>query len=160
MKRINIKYTLLLAGILTVAISCKVTKPYEQPQLNTNDLYRGQQTTDTTTIASLPWEKLFTDTVLKALIHEGLYSNLNLKIAVQKIYEAQAALGQSKAALLPSLSASAGVTRSKLSGPSLGYPAGAGPSLLTTQYLLGLCSSWEADIWGKLFCVFCVVFFF
>ena len=85
MKRINIKYTLLLAGILTVAISCKVTKPYEQPQLNTNDLYRGQQTTDTTTIASLPWEKLFTDTVLKALIHEGLYSNLNLKIAVQKI---------------------------------------------------------------------------
>jgi len=150
MKSINIKYTFLTVAFLGIALSCKVTKPYEQPQLNSNDLYRGQQTTDTTTIASLPWERLFTDTVLKALIHEGLYNNLNLKIAVQKIYEAQAALGQSKAALLPSLSASANVTRSKLSGPGLGYPAGAGPSTLTTQYQLGLSTSWEADIWGKL----------
>lgn len=150
MNRINIKYTFFTAIFLGMALSCKVTKPYEQPQLNSNDLYRGHQTTDTTTIATLPWERLFADTVLKALIREGLYNNLNLKIAVQKIYEAQAALGQSKAALLPSLSASANVTRSKLSGPSLGYPAGAGPSTLTTQYQLGLSTSWEADIWGKL----------
>ncbi|MCR8561106.1 TolC family protein [Mucilaginibacter sp. BJC16-A38] len=149
MNRSYIKYTLLIA-LLSATLSCKITKTYKQPDLNTNDLYRGKSTTDTTTIATLPWEKLLTDTVLQALIHEGLFNNLNLKIAVQKIYEAQAALGQSKAALLPSLSANASATRSKQSAASLNYPPGTTISTLTTSYQLGLSTSWEADIWGKL----------
>ncbi|MEO6978632.1 MAG: efflux transporter outer membrane subunit [Mucilaginibacter sp.] len=149
MNRTSIKYTFLTIAFLSLALSCKVTEPYEQPQLNTGDLYRGQQTNDTATIASIPWERLFKDTVLKALIHEGLYNNLNLKIAIQKINEAQAALGQSKAALLPSLSAGANVTKSKLSGASLGLAAG-NVNTLSTNYQLGLTTSWEADVWGKL----------
>ncbi|MDB4920437.1 efflux transporter outer membrane subunit [Mucilaginibacter sp.] len=150
MNRIYIKYTFLTFALLSTALSCKITKTYQRPDLNTADLYRNQQTTDTTTIAAMPWESMFTDTVLKALIHEGLYNNLNLKIAVQKIYEAQATLGQSKAALLPNLSAGANATRSKLSAASLNYPPGTTVSTLTTSYQLGLNSSWEADIWGKL----------
>lgn len=150
MNSFNLKYTFLLFALLSVALSCKVTKTYRRPDLNVSDLYREKSATDTTTIASMPWESLFADTVLKALIREGLYNNLNLKIAVQKIYEAQAALGQSKAALLPSLAANAGVTRSKQSAASLNYPAGTTISTLTTSYQLGLSSSWEADIWGKL----------
>jgi multidrug efflux system outer membrane protein len=150
MNRTYLKYTFLTFALLSTVLSCKITKTYKQPDLNTTDLYRNQQTTDTTTIASMPWEKLFADTVLKALIHEGLYNNLNLKVAVQKIYEAQAALGQSKAALLPSLSANASATRSKLSAASLNYPPGTTISTLTTSYQLGLSSSWEADVWGKL----------
>ena len=65
MNRTSIKYTFLTVAFLSAALSCKVTKPYEQPQLNAGDLYRGQQTTDTATIASMPWESLFKDTVLK-----------------------------------------------------------------------------------------------
>jgi multidrug efflux system outer membrane protein len=150
MNRSNIKYTFLTFVLLSVVLSCKITKRYEQPQLNTSDLYRNQQTTDTTTIAAMPWERLFADTILKALIREGLYNNLNLKVAVQKIYEAQAALGQSKAALFPSLSANANASRSKLSAASLNYPPGTTTSTLINSYQLGLNSSWEADIWGKL----------
>jgi multidrug efflux system outer membrane protein len=111
MNRSYIKYTFLTFALLSVVLSCKITKRYEQPQLNTGDLYRNHQTTDTTTIAAMPWERLFADTILKALIREGLYNNLNLKVAVQKIYEAQAVLGQSKAALFPSLSANANASR-------------------------------------------------
>jgi NodT family efflux transporter outer membrane factor (OMF) lipoprotein len=131
-------------------LSCKVTKTYQQPDLNTNDLYRTQATADTATMAAMPWQSLFTDTVLKALIQEGLYQNLNLKTAVQKIYEAQAALGQSKAAFLPNLSLNANVTQSKQSVASLNLPAGFNINTTTTSYQLGLNSSWEADIWGKL----------
>jgi len=144
-----IKYIFLTTVLAVTALSCSVNKHYEQPQLNTGDLYRGQTGQDTITIANMPWERLFTDTVLKALIHEGLYNNLNLKIAVQKIYEAQAALGQSKAALLPSLSGNVSVTRSKFSAASLGAEPGV-INTLSTTYQLGLSSSWEADIWGKL----------
>ncbi|MDB5090882.1 MAG: hypothetical protein JWR09_4876 [Mucilaginibacter sp.] len=150
MNRTYLKYTFLTFALLSTVLGCKITKTYKQPDLNTTDLYRNQQTTDTTTIASMPWERMFADTVLKALIHEGLYNNLNLKIAVQKIYEAQAALGQSKAALLPNLSANASATRSKLSAASLNYPPGTTISTLTTSYQLGLSTSWEADVWGKL----------
>ena len=150
MNRSYLKYTFLTLALLSTVLSCKVTKPYEQPQLNTGDLYRNQQTTDTTTIAAMPCESMFADTILKALIREGLYNNLNLKVAVQKIQEAQAALGQSKAALLPNLSANASATRSKLSAASLNYPPGTTVSTLTTSYQLGLSTSWEADVWGKL----------
>ena len=150
MNKLCLKYTALVLTIIGVTVSCKVTKPYQRPDLNTNDLFRGQNATDTTTIANMPWETLFADTVLKALIHEGLYNNLNLKVAVQKIYEAQATFGQSKAAFLPNLSGNASATRSKLSAASLDYPVGTTISTLTTSYQLGLSTSWEADIWGQL----------
>jgi outer membrane protein TolC len=140
-----LKYTFLVLALLCVSLSCKVIKPYERPQLNTIDLYRGQTATDTATIAAMPWESLFADTILKSLIREGLNNNLNLKIAVQKIAEAQAALGQTKAAFLPNVSANASTTRSKLSAASLDYPPGTVINTVTTAYQLGISSSWEAQ---------------
>ena len=116
MNKRYLKYTFLLLTIIGTALSCKVTKPYRQPDLNTNDLYRGQTSADSSTIATMPWESLFADTVLKALIHEGLYQNFNLKIAIQKIEEARAAFGQTKAAFLPGLNGNASVTQSKTIG--------------------------------------------
>jgi multidrug efflux system outer membrane protein len=150
MNKRYLKYIYLLLVLMGTVLSCKVTKPYKQPDLNTNDLYRGQTSTDTATIASMPWEKLFADTVLVALIHEGLYQNLNLKVAVQKIEEARAAFGQSKAAFLPSLSGNVSVTQSKQSVASLDYPPGTVVNTKFTSYQLGLSSSWEADVWGQL----------
>ena len=145
-----LKYTFLVLVLVCASLSCKVTKHYQQPDLNTIDLYRNQSTTDTTTIATMPWESLFADTVLKALVREGLYQNLNLKVAVQKIAEAQAALGQTKAAFLPNLSGNASVTRSKQSAASLDYPPGTLVSTLYTAYQVGLSTTWEADVWGQL----------
>jgi len=150
MNKVYLKYILLTLFISSVALSCKVTKPYRQPDLNVNALYRDQANTDITTIANMPWQSLFSDTVLNGLIKEGLAQNLNLKIAVQKIVEAQATLGQTKAALLPSLSGNASVTRSKQSSASLDLPVGTEISTLITTYQLGLSTSWEADVWGKL----------
>src|ERR1035437_10374209 len=133
-----LRYTFFVLAFVCASLSCKITKPYRQPDLNTGDLYRGQSNTHTTTIASMPWENLFADTVLKALIREGLYQNLNLKAAIQKIAEAQASFGQSKAAFLPNLSGNAGVTNSKASLASLNYPPGIVVNTVTTSYQLGL----------------------
>ena len=146
----NFIYFLLLPVLMSIWVSCRVTKPYSRPDLNTTDLYRGQTNTDTATIAAMPWQTLFTDTVLRALISEGLYQNLNLKIAVQKIFEAQATFGQTKAAFFPSLSGNAIATRSRQSLAALDFPSGIAINTLTTTYQLGLSTSWEADIWGQL----------
>src|SRR5580692_3198652 len=121
MNKPYLKYTFLALAVICAMLSCKVTKPYRRPDLNTSDLYRGQGATDTATIANMPWESLFADTVLKALIREGLSQNLNLKEEIQKIEEAQAALRQSKAAFLPNLSGNASIARSEQSIASLNF---------------------------------------
>lgn len=150
MNRRSFKYILPFTLLFSVMLSCKVTKTYNRPDIGTTGLYRDGQTNDTTTIAAMPWQKLFADTILKSLIQEGLNNNLDLKTAVQRILEAQATLQQSKAAFYPSLSGNVGVTRSKQSSAGLNYPAGTIVNTLTTTYQAGLTTSWEADVWGKL----------
>ncbi|MVT12471.1 efflux transporter outer membrane subunit [Chitinophaga tropicalis] len=136
---------LLVAALVAMTASCKVTKPYQRPeQVADNALYRDVNTTDSATIANMPWQQLFTDTDLQALIQEGISNNLDLKIAVARIKSASANLQQSKLAFLPTLDATASATKKKLS-----VTQGAG-FLATTSYELSLSSSWEADIWGKL----------
>ncbi|GAA3971058.1 efflux transporter outer membrane subunit [Mucilaginibacter dorajii] len=150
MNRLTIKYISFFTLTLSVLLSCKITKTYNHPEVGTTGLYRDGQGSDTTTIASLPWQSLFADTALRSLIQEGLNNNLDLKTAVQRILESQATLQQSKAAFYPSLSGNVNVTRSKQSSAGLNYPAGTIVNTLTTNYQAGLTTSWEADVWGKL----------
>ncbi|ETZ20343.1 efflux transporter outer membrane subunit [Pedobacter sp. V48] len=131
--------------LLIVLVSCQVSKKYERPAIDTKNIYRDQQDTDTVTIATMPWQKLFNDPMLIELITEGLQQNLDLKIAVEHINAARASFKQSKAAFLPDLSSNAAITKSKLA-----YPQGFGIISSSTQYDVGLTASWEADIWGKL----------
>ncbi|MGZ3819472.1 MAG: efflux transporter outer membrane subunit [Mucilaginibacter sp.] len=143
------KYIFSALLVSNILFSCKITKTYKRPDLNTNNLYRDVNTGDTTGLANIPWRSLFADTVLQGLIQEGLDQNLNLKIAIQRINEAQAALRQSKAAFYPSLSGNASVAQSRQSAAALNFPAGT-VNLNSTSYQAYLSTSWEADVWGKL----------
>ncbi len=143
----NTKYFLYISILLlVVSFSCKVIKPYQSPETGKINLYRDQNTTDLISIASVPWQTYFADTVLKSLIKEGLDKNLNLKIAVQKIYEAQYQLNISKGALLPYINGNASASRAKQPIVSLAP----GTSDISNTYQLGISASWEADIWGQL----------
>ena len=141
----SLKYLLvvIVAGLLFT--SCKVTQPYQAAQVKTDSLYRNVTTMDTTSIANLRWNELFTDPTLQQLISEGIAKNIDLQVAYNRIQQAQANYSQSKAAFLPSADANAGVTTSKLSEAQ-----GFGIRTSTTQYQLGVSTAWEADIWGKL----------
>lgn len=150
---------LILTG--TLAASCSITKPYQQPNVVTNGLYRGVQTTDSTTLASVPWQQMFPDTVLQRLIEQGLANNLDLKIAVARMQTAEANLQQSKLAFFPTLSANGAFTLSKSSSAQLRAlnirNAESGSNTVSTtsiptihQYSLTASTSWEADVWGKL----------
>lgn len=150
-KRYKTHTFLALATVLS--ISACVTKKYQAPGLDVKgNVYRDTTITDTASIANLPYKELFADTVLQNLITEALQENYDLKTAVQRMNEASATLSQSKAAFLPSLSGNAQVTRNKQSLAALNFPpefVGAFP-LSTTLFQMGLSTSWEADIWGKL----------
>jgi multidrug efflux system outer membrane protein len=145
-----LKYIFFTLLLISTVLSCKVARTYRTPNVGTNRLYRGQLTTDTATIANMPWQTLFADTGLRALIREGLDQNLHLKIAIEKIAEAQAALSRSRAAFFPNVNANASAATSKQSPASLNLPPGFVINRVTTSYQTGLSTSWEADIWGKL----------
>jgi outer membrane protein, multidrug efflux system len=141
------KITYLLgSALLVLAIgSCRLARPYQGPGVATADLYRGAAATDTNTLAALPWRELFTDTTLQRLISAGIAGNPDLQVAYTRIQQAQAYYRQSRAAFIPTGNADAGVTRTRLAQIQDFAQRGH-----TTQYQVGVSSSWEADIWGRL----------
>ncbi len=144
------KQILALSVLVLVISACGVTKKYARPDLKTDSLYREATTGDTTNMANLPWQELFSDSILKALIQEGITENLDLKNAIQNIVQAQATLSQARLAFLPDLSLGVNGSRNKTSEASLNFPPGINIRTLTSSFQLQLSTSWEADIWGKL----------
>ena len=117
---------------------------------------------DSASIGELPHNVLFTDAKLVALIDTALARNPDLKITLQRIDIARANYGISQGALLPRVDAvaTAGVERygrytlngvgnydTNLSDNISGSSRIPNP---TPDYFVGLRSSWELDIWGKL----------
>ncbi|NMH27625.1 efflux transporter outer membrane subunit [Flavobacterium silvaticum] len=148
MKRHISKITLVvIAAALTQ--SCFVAKNYDRPQVQTDNLYRPEnQSQDTTSIADLSWDKLFTDPILQGHIKKGIQNNLDMRIALQNIAAAEANFKQGKAGYFPSLSAGTDWTHQQLSKQSqLGAFL---PDRSVDQYQITGSLSWEADIWGKI----------
>jgi len=146
------RYKSVIFGSLAVALllSACVTQKYETPKVVSDNLYRDVQTTDSTTIAKLPWEQLFSDEKLKSIIKKGLAQNADLQNAIQNIIQAQATLRQSKLTYYPSLDFKADATRNRASDAAQNFPAGININTLTDTYRAYLSTSWEADIWGKI----------
>ena len=129
--------------------SCFVAKDYKRPELKTADLYRNEVvSTDTTSLANVSWDKIFTDPLLQGYISKGLQNNLDIRIAMQNILAAQATMKQGKAGYFPSLSVGTDWTHQELSKNSQFGAFLADRS--TNQYQLSGNLSWEADIWGKI----------
>ena len=151
---------LLFLGAMSLG-SC-VTRKYQSPGMGPvhGSLYRSFADTahalaltgDTVGMATLPYARLFSDTVLQGLIAEGLRENPDLRVAMERMAEAGENLKQAKAALFPSLSAGLSVNPAKQSPAALDIPPAyiGSYSLTTTTYIASLSTSWEADIWGKL----------
>jgi multidrug efflux system outer membrane protein len=139
----------LLALTATLTQSCFVAKEYERPALQTENLYRNEVLlTDSTSLANISWDKVFTDPLLQGYISKGLQNNLDVRIAMQNILAAQATMKQGKAGYFPSLSVGTDWTHQMLSKNS---QFGAFlQDRSTDQYQLAGSLSWEADIWGKI----------
>ncbi len=145
MRTNSFKYIILIAGIAAIIASCSTPRHYKRGMVSTDKLFGDTVITDTTTLGNLQWRGLFTESRLQKLIQEGLDNNPDLQLAIQKVSEAEAYLSQSKAALLPSLSANGKSVYTR--NPESIYPNG--PREVST-YQLSADASWEIDVWGKL----------
>lgn len=143
----------IIIGLVFTAFSlqsCFVAKKYQQPEIETADQYRNVSTSDSSTLANMPWEELFTDSNLQTLIHKALNNNLDYLMAVERVNAALAYYKQGKMGYAPSLSFGANGGNYELSDNSnSGISAGGnGPNY--ENYQLTGTVSWEADIWGKI----------
>ena len=130
----NTIYKIVLAAAAVFILgSCGLYTKYERPDVSFADsLYRRISTaTDTTTIATLKWNDLFTDPILQNWIRVGIENNTDLNVARKRIEVARAGLISAKWALLPGASGS-------ISGGTTGTVS------------VEMDASWEADIFGKL----------
>lgn len=145
----NISKSLVAIGVALVLQSCFVAKDYKRPQVKTDDLYRTETAADdTTSLAQVSWDKMFTDAKLQELIRKGIQNNLDYKIALQNIEAARANFAQGKSGYLPTLSLGADWTHQILSKETqFGRIL---QNHTVDQYQLTGNLSWEADIWGKI----------
>jgi len=110
------------------------------------------------TIASLNWREYFTDKHLQKLIDAAVKNNPDLQMALQRIEVSRSSVKLANGALLPQVSLNVGGSVRRF---GLYTMDGAGnatteitpgqivPTNLPDMYL-GLQSSWEIDVWGKL----------
>lgn len=150
MRKIKIYKFVLVPAVLFSLQSCFVAKDYGRPDvLPDQSLYRTDNLpADSTSMADVPWEEIFTDPILQGHIATGLENNLDIRIALQNILAAEAYMKQGRAGQLPTLDVNGSYT---WLDPSLGSQAGlalGGESV--NQYDLTASLSWEADIWGRI----------
>ncbi len=131
----------MAAAVAAATLSaCGIYGRYERPDTGLGTLLRSELAADSTaSVGEMGWREVFTDTLLQALIAEGLANNADLATARLKTVEASATLAAARKALLPSASLAATGTLSSHDGAKAQQTYSVGPEV-----------SWEVDIFGKL----------
>lgn len=143
--------SLALALLLGLG-ACKVSKDVATPQPDVPGQFRNSTTTDTTSIASVPWKSFFGDPALQQLIDSAIAHNYDMQVAYQNIQSARLVLGQSKLGYWPDLNFNATYSRNRPADNSLNgqfAPAIVGHKYLE-DYNVNVGLSWELPIWGKI----------
>jgi multidrug efflux system outer membrane protein len=130
-----------------LAGGCRLGPDYERPPVVAPERWRELSAAEAASMANTPWWELFEDRQLQEYIRIALAENKDLKIAVERIEEARALYGISRADLFPRVNASGSVGRARVSekGP-LAVP---GADVEDNFISLGADLAWEIDIFGR-----------
>ncbi len=140
MKRYII-YILSALILLSVLSSCKIGKSYSRPELNLPD--EIESGADTSSVANIPWESLYRDTVLQGLIEKALVNNKDMLIATARIKEMIATKRISFAEQFPEIGARLNAQKEELN-------YGGDNRAPNPEFSAKLTLAWEIDFWGKL----------
>lgn len=140
----------LLASLVAAALAagCTLGPDYARPEVPLPEGWREIGAAEAQSLADVPWWELFEDPVLQELIRIALQENKDLKIAVERIEEARALYGFTRAELYPRLDATATAGAARLSEKTVGSAPGA--DLEDTYFALGASAFWELDVFGRI----------
>lgn len=129
-----------LCLIVCVSVfSCSVPKQTTLTKSVLPETFNGQKA-DTLAVTDFNWKTYFQDKYLIQLIDTALLNNYDAQMAIEQIEMANAYYKMSRGALYPT----AEIGTSAKYGKSKEKPD------WSSDYSIGLNSSWEIDLWGKL----------
>jgi len=157
-------HTALAAAIATLLSACGTLGPnFLAPKADTTPAYRhaaeanavaqpdAQVAAQSADAARLPadWWTVFNDPTLSQLETRALHDNPNVRAAAQRLVQAQAQLGVTRAGQLPRLNVSAGVSNQRTSAETSTGLALGHRSIEGNNYSVGADFSYELDLWGR-----------
>ena len=151
MKTVYIKSAVALAVAALLSACGTVGKDFVAPQGVDSPGYRHAVAEPQNQAARLPaqWWTVFDDATLSQLEQRALHDNPTVRAAAQRLVQARAQLGVTRAGELPTVGVSAGVSNSRTSAESpMGVTFGH-KSIKGTEYSVGANFSYEIDLWGR-----------
>jgi NodT family efflux transporter outer membrane factor (OMF) lipoprotein len=103
-------------------------------------------------VVDVPWWLGFNDPMLERVIEEGISANPDVASADSRVAQAQGAMWQTRAGLLPSVTADATGSTAPLRSLGFQFGAGAGappPAGLFYSYGIGVGAQWQVDLFGR-----------
>ena len=145
-------HTALALAVAAALGACTTVGPdFSAPKVIEDAAFRHAGAAPANEAAHLPasWWTVFGDATLDQLETRALRDNPDVRAAAQRLVQAQAQLGVTRAGQLPAVGVSAGISNSRTSaetsqGLALGHRAIEG-----NNYSVGANFSWELDLWGR-----------
>ncbi|RZM28162.1 MAG: efflux transporter outer membrane subunit, partial [Pedobacter sp.] len=162
-KKTQSKLPLIIAPLILLSFgACSVKNEVKEYRHQVVPEAFHASLTDTQTVGNKSWKELFKDKALIALIDTALLGNKDLRQALHRIEQAKAKLRLRKNALLPNINLVADAGLNKYGFYTMdgigNYDTNFSSNLKEDEklpdplpnYFLGLQTSWEVDVWGKL----------
>ncbi|UUV22687.1 efflux transporter outer membrane subunit [Paenimyroides aestuarii] len=147
----KIIYKTTFVAITAVLLqSCIATKEYQKPEVwnnasfNTNEVVK-----DSAAESVVPWQQVFTDALLQQHIQTALENNLDIRVALENINQAQSYLSQGRMGYMPTFTIGTNYTHS-VNSINTQFGRILGQRQRLDQFDITGSLGWEADIWGKI----------
>jgi multidrug efflux system outer membrane protein len=138
-----------LGSLLILVVGCRVGPNYVRPPVTAPEVYRGADeapvsSADQESLGDQKWTQVFHEPELQDLIRAALENNYDVRIAAQRVLEAQAQLRIIRSQQFPTLTVGGtGI------GADLGSSVGNGlPSGAVAAGVFNLSAAWTPDFWG------------
>ena len=148
----------MAASSLLMLSGCHLKQEYKRPPVVEATQFRGDtvaaaqqepQSNGQKSAASLgdaKWWTIFDDPELEKLIRQALEQNFDLKLAAERVVQAQSQLQLARADQRPTLSGNASLNSQQYAKGQMG----SNPTPVdTTMGSMGLGAAWNLDFWGK-----------
>jgi multidrug efflux system outer membrane protein len=147
---------MVLALSMAALCGCTVGPNYRRPQVSIPGEFRGAPAPapnagpePAASLSDTKWQDLFPDPILNQLVTTALEHNFDLRIAAERVEQARAQLGITRANQYPFLDLQAGFSGVRNSTLAA-FPVPPGTKIQASYTTLGAALSWELDIWGRL----------
>ena len=137
-----------VAGLASLSLmACAVGPNYQRPTVDVPGGYRGlapdAANQSDASIGNEKWWDVFQDDRLRELIRTAIANNYDIRIASQRVLEAQASLGITRADQFPAIFGGAAGSNERFAKTAIS------PAFETSPAQVNLSLFWELDFWGK-----------